>query len=59
MNTEPKKSELIDFIEENELNMFESVNSSGDDIEQTYLDSATFLDDNYDKVVDLFNSKKA
>lgn len=48
-----KDIELIDFIEENELNVIESLDNDGDYSEYT-LNASTYLADNYYSVVKQF-----
>ena len=48
----PTQNELRAFVKENDLNMFETFNAQRDDIEQTYLDVDTYIEDNREDLVE-------
>lgn len=53
------EQELIQFVIEEELNVFECYNSDRTEVECHELDASTFLNDNYDMVIQLFNAKNS
>lgn len=53
------EQELIQFVIEEELNVFECYNSDRTEVERNELDAKTFLNDNYKMVIQLFNRKNS
>jgi hypothetical protein len=54
---EPTKEQLIEFIEEEGLNVFEFFNEDRTDVIQEDMNAHKFLEENYNMVLSLYLSK--
>jgi len=56
---QPRKNDLINYVIDNELNMYEYPNQDCSDIEQVYQDPAKYLADNYATVLEMYLLEEA
>jgi hypothetical protein len=54
---EPTKEQLIEFVEQEGLNLFECFNEDRTDIIQEEMNAGTFVEQNYNMVLSLYLTK--